>query len=628
MIDVIERYKEISGKINEIRSNWDESQAFYERKRWFSEPIDEAIESDSPTKPIELEFMAHAGNTLLSDLYVVLADMLSYPPTPTIIPVDDSPQAIETAYQQQLLLNAILRETHFLNEIIRFLHNWLIYGTAGFFAGWVKDPRKAYNIKGQVVHDVKFQIRALSPYEFYVDPDVERWEDHQFVFVVRNVPTEVADKIYNLKESEMEDGEGYNTAQLIEYFDYERHVIFTDKGKIVSDEANVYGSLPVFWAPFIRRPGKAYGYSLVDRVRHFIAFNNIISTAIAHKALAGDLLIIPEGSIQEGEMKLGPGIHTIHARLLPGGQSPTVKAISTPDPNTIQFFQMGQATYNRMMNISHIDLGLAKASESGRAREVAKLASAENKAVYLVGLTEMYERMFSHILKEANTDRYRYFKRRRRLIAQLPDAGDNVVFNYDDIRKVDDVFVSVQMHTDISNPAAIGDVVFASSMKRLETNPNDLEARYAVKRILAQAGKQHLMYEDSADTSAINLCIADLSRMAEDFKSFPKVGDGKPLTPQQEKTIIEWHDRILTRWAPKPYHNHDLWIEKLKRLALSREVIEGWHPIAREVLDELINQHMAMRGGVWSQKGSAINRLLQQQMAEQWQPKKQQGGVQ
>jgi len=486
-----------------------------------------------------------------------------------------------------------------------------------------------YKLEDEEFFEVKFTIKAISPFEFYIDPYVEDWGEHQFVYVLHSIPAVIAKKLYGIEKTAQPiptpftSDQQVNTVQILEYYDFEKIVVMDTEGNVLEEKENFYGRLPIFGSPFIRVPGRAYGFSLIEEVRPLIVLQNLLLTIVMHEALAGNLLIVPQGAIAEGEITLSPGIQKIEINpMMSGAITPRVESLSKIDAQTISVFDAVNAIYNRLLHLSSIDLGLARASESGRARELQKLVSAQMKAVPLEQLTRVYEDMFTFVLTLANKDHLGYFKRHRYFTTQ--DGARHIVLNYTKIPKPSDIRVRVTLTPDISQPSAIGDLLLAHSLDRLKQNPADRDARDMLKRLLAQTDKTHLLFEDDSDSKAISECIKDLRQFAKDLRGFPthdELQAGASLTPEQQEKLDKWRRIILSRWQAKPYHNHELWISRLKDLALSPEVIKNWHPLVREVIDALITQHMGMRGGVWSEQGSPQQKLLQAIL------QKQQGGI-
>jgi len=243
------------------------------------------------------------------------------PPVPKCMAENADPESISAV----ALYDSIIQHETRVHRLTKYFRNTsergLIFGTGAFFCEWDPMAGEPVTVEGDnVVYSGDISPRALTPFDFRIDPRITDWNDAQWVsvrdyankFELATRYPEFADRIVNLKPDPIDDQLKLNIEDtrtdmvpvIKTYFKridgllpQGRYVITLDVNLCVHDGPNPYDRLPVFLLKPQEWMGTIYGYTLA---------NDLVPVQQAHNLVTSQLMTqvahygVPSVMYQEG----------------------------------------------------------------------------------------------------------------------------------------------------------------------------------------------------------------------------------------------------------------------------------------------------------------------------------------
>lgn len=645
-----ERFKKIEEAIRDKFPKWKRNYLFYNNQMWVSIDSTGNVEDLAEDEDInELFPFRVKANRIPNDAHVLVASFMSRPPYITAIPRTASDDDKEKAEYTQRFIEALFWEQGlFDHKLYDLLLKYVLFGTVGIFKGYeLGYEYDIPDVNGKPLRKVRYVLRPLTPFEFMFDPHIEDYDDQIDCFLIRTLNRDIAKEWYpNIEVSNypytfdrfVKNRDDKETVVIIEYYrrakgqgDKGKLIKFDYSGNILYEGDNPYGEhLPVVYASYFKVPGSYIGRTPIDIGRVLQSVQNIIWSLMLHNMmLAGNFIgLAPEGSIPD-DVKIEPGSFIFYDPTLVGqNQIPKLQ----PGPGIPQswqaIYELLRREYQDSLTIHEIDYGRAPASASGKARELSKLYSEYIKTPNAKPLEYMFRKVAELVIYDVQKDVYGYWDKQR-IMRYLGDDDEPIILEFKK-EKITQADIVVKLGTELPyTKQQMTELALQDALQRLAKDPKDYEAKKIVEEFYRKAGIGYLVVDRSRDEK---MAKAENKIIKEELLKLKLDGfeDIIGAEPEVVEAWLEAHKdemaklkEILDKIEPKPWDDHKMHLEVHYEIVKSPEFLEypNW---ARIFITAMIEQHMAMMGGVFSQPGNMLQSVLQKQIAPLVQPKLQQ----
>lgn len=626
--ELLEKYKSFksyrtigSQRLNRIDfvSEWIKNALFYYNILWVAYKNGGWLDYTSSPPFSKLFKIFARDNDIPEDVNNLLGFYKSYKPKRLVLPRSAERDDIDKAIYSQRLLDAVYDMYGYEHVRSMFLLKWVLFGTAGIFAGYVDDetnPAGGY----------KFKFKAYTPFEFIINPTVEDYEDHKEIFLIHDLDTDYVRHRWGVEATNENDITTLqslffpkeNRVVVLEYFskpDYlypdGRHLFMLTNGTVLweDEDGNPYGDrLPIVFVPYFPIPNYAYGLSPIFLARKMQMYRNILWSVILNNTMKfGFFILAPEGSFKNKDIEIYNG--AIVEYLGMGNQAPKVVQVSSIDSSMSSLIQEFTSRYRRKMQVMPIEYGEAPASASGKARELQLKGAEMLKTPQFEPLEFLEKQLAIHVLKTIQEDKYAYFSDKEFLLGEK--YNPQIIHYKKEKITFKDIKAEVKSNMPYDENALMG-IVIQNAFARVLKDKNDMEARDIVNEVMERVGLDYLVKNRDIH---VRLATYENQKMIELLQKYKK--DWQELSDKQQNEIFEYIEKYFRVEHP---HDHKTHIQYHDLIINSPEFLEypNWLKVAFIVHRDA---HMEKMGGAWSQPGSELQKQFQKLIAPIVQPR-------
>jgi len=649
------KFTKYQNKMVPYYRRWKKNYLFYNNKMWVSvDDKGKVLDAEQLESIANILKFRVKGNRLLSDIYAVIASLMQSKPYITVLPKTSGDDDKEKSIYTTKFLNAFMYEQGLFSDKYQWLLlKGLLYGTPAVFVGYEKTHYVVdYDDNGEPLYNLRYIVRPISPFDFVVNPDIENYDDQIDVYYLRTMNKEVAEKLYpdiTIGTNEYSEAkyvkDNNEVITLIEYYrrsfggrDRGELVRMTNDGTILYEGENPYGEeLPVIYSQYYKIPGHAYGKSPVDVAKVWESIRNLTwSLMLQNQMIAGNIIAIaPDGAFPE-DINIAPGSVITYDPTATGQNNiPKLWQGQGITSGWEAIYSQITQEYQDAMTTHDIYYGRAPASASGKAKELTRAYVDFLKYPAQMAFQDVLKRMANKVIKDVQADVFKYWDDER-IMRYLGDDDQWVIFNFTK-QKIDAGDIEVRIGKDLPyTKEQFTELVFQNALQRLASDPKDWETKKIVEEFYTKMGIGYLVVDRSKDEKMAKyenrIILYELTELDldgfEDLLKLDMQDERAKILAQQwvelhkeQLTILEKLTEIIT---PKDWDDHKVHLQIHYDIVKSPEfyALPEW---LRYIITVMIEQHRQMLGGVFSEQGSTVQKIIQKTIAPYVQPKMKEG---
>lgn len=600
-----QRFREIITALSGDIKSWRINYEMYNNKRFIS--------SDSNDEELTRLFeYAVKYNRILPDIHRIANTLKDNKPRISVIPKTSKREDIMKAEYLQNFLTAFFKKYGLFSDNLSEIHfRRLLYGAVGVYSGYIRDG-----------DELSYGIKVLSPHEFFFAPDIKSYDDHKYCYMVTFVENKEGNTSY-FSELKFEFYEPDKYDVIIDYFEKGgKHLRFNSSGEVLLSEDNPYGDrLPIVYSYYYYRPRKYLGYGVVDEWRVPQSVLNILLSRIVDGALKSGLVAFaPAGSIDE-DIKLGSGrIITYDANITGGNNLPQLHNIEGVSQSMLAVFELVNQLYELITPIFPIETGQLPSYASGSSKQAELNLAMYSRSFSFLSVDEMFVRLANNIIRDISDDVYSYFTTEK-TFEFINDEEKREVYEFSRLKITDaDIIVSVSDALPVDSES-LGTIAFTMMLERAK-NPSDYEANKFLEELYRRYGLKYVSnrnrdIERAREENKIIQQILDSDITDTDIKYYlntlsqgMSVDEMRQIFGDKKIREMDAFLELINKIDPKPYDNHMIHLDVHYDIVKSPEFLK-YPAYKRMIIEEMINKHMQMAGGLWSEQGSPINAVTQ-----------------